>query len=59
MKIELFFIVKTFPNGRTRIMSGPYYSHMDALIAKDDEFRFFPSEKDYRIARTEIEMELV
>lgn len=57
MKVEVFFIVKTYSNGLTRIESGPYFSHMDALDAKE---RIFPPyEKDYMIARTELAMELV
>jgi hypothetical protein len=57
MKVEVFFIVKTYPNGLTKIESGPYFSHMDALIAKEDcVLPVF--ENDYTIARTELEMEL-
>ena len=57
MKAEVYFIVKTYPNGRTKIESGPFYSHMDALIYKEEKI-FLPFENDYMIARTELEMEL-
>jgi hypothetical protein len=57
MKVEVFFIIKTYPNGLTKIESGPYFSHMDALIAKEDcVLPVF--ENDYKIVRTELEMEL-
>ena len=58
MKVEVFFIVKTYPNGRSKIESGPFYSHMDALIYKEERI-FQPFENGYMIARTELEMELV
>lgn len=58
MKVEVFFIIKTYPNGLTKIESGPYYSHMDALIDKEERI-FPPFENDYSIAKTELEMELV
>jgi hypothetical protein len=57
MKAEVFFIVKTYPNGRTQIEAGPFYSHMDALIYKEERI-FHPFESDYSIAKTELEMEL-
>lgn len=57
MKVEVFFLVKTYTNALTKIEAGPFYSFMDALDAKE---RIFPPyEKDYMIARTELEMELV
>jgi hypothetical protein len=58
VKVEIFFIVKTYSNGLTKIESGPYYSHMDALIDKEKQI-FHPFENDYGIAKTELEMELV
>ena len=53
MKVEVFFIVKTYPNGLTKVESGPYYSHMDALIDKEKRI-IHPFENDYRIAKTEL-----
>lgn len=54
---EVFFIVKTYPNGKTRIEDGPYYSHMDALCAK--EKNILPIyENDYVIAKTELVLEV-
>jgi hypothetical protein len=58
VKIEVFFIVKTYPNGRSKIEAGPFYSHMDALIYREERI-FHPLDNDYRIAMTELEMELV
>jgi hypothetical protein len=54
----VFFIVKTYPNGRSKIEAGPFYSHMDALIYREERI-FHPLDNDYRIAMTELEMELV
>lgn len=57
MKVEVYYIVKTYSNGLSKIESGPYYSLMDVLDAKE---RIWPPyEKDYMIAKTELEMELV
>jgi hypothetical protein len=58
MKVELFFIVKTYSNGLTKVESGPFYSHIDALIWKEyNTIHVYAS--DYRITKTELEMELV
>ena len=58
MKVEVFFIVKTYPNGLTRIELGPYYSHMDALMDKEKRI-LHVFDNDYIIAKTELEMEIV
>ena len=58
MKVEMYFLVKTYSNGLTRIESGPYYSHMDALMDKEKRI-LYVFDNDYSIAKTELEMELV
>lgn len=58
MKTEIFFIVKTYPNGLTQVESGPFYSYMDAMIYKEEKI-LHVFESDYIIAKTELEMELV
>ena len=57
MKVEIFLIVKTYSNGKTKIESGPFYSLMDALAVR--EKFLFPFEKDYTIAKVELDMEMV
>ena len=58
MTVFVFYIARTYSNGRTKLEAGPYFSHMDALIAKEETV--LPVfDRDYFIAKTELEIELV
>ena len=57
MKVFVYYIARTYSNGRTKLEAGPYFSHMDALIGKEESV--FPVfDRDYFIAKTELEIEI-
>lgn len=57
MKITVYYVVRVYKNGTTRIDSGPHSSIVDAMDTRDEDHRW--NADDYQIFESFIEGVLV